>query len=82
MTYISDNDTEVDPAVVEDFAKITDFYAIQDEKKIMYPYMKDPSLVYEWFVANHNPGGNMLNNRNQMVIKEYMQPLRAELKKT
>ena len=85
---------EVSNEIKKDFAKITSFDAVSDEKVLRYPIKDnqkpgDEVLVYEWFVANHcgydirkGETLKMPNKREQMVYKQYMKPLETELAST
>ncbi len=84
--YIQGDQPDLDKSIKEDFNIITDFNAIQEERLLHYPYLKDKTTVYEWFVWNHafydyskRAETSMPNRREQMVFRQYMEPMKKEL---
>lgn len=94
LPYEDYAEPEMSDEIKKDFAKITSFDAVSDERVLRYPIKDNQNpgeevLVYEWFVANHcgydtrkGRAVNMPNSREQMVYKQYMKPLETELAST
>ena len=94
LPYEDYAEPEMSDEIKKDFAKITSFDAVSDERVLRYPIKDNQNpgeevLVYEWFVANHcgydtrkGRTVNMPNSREQMVYKQYMKPLEIELAST
>ena len=94
LPYTGYSEPQMSEEIKKDFAKITSFDAVSDEKALRYPIKEnqkpgDEVLVYEWFVANHcgydtkkGRTVKMPNSREQMVYKQYMKPLETKLAST
>ena len=84
--YIDGELPEIEESIKDAFKTITSFNAIQDEKLLCYPYQNDKATSYEWFVENHASYDyskrrklKMANKREQMVLRQYMEPLKIDL---
>lgn len=77
--------TLVDPQVVEDFQRMTDFKLLSGEN-VSYPRIKPGDDIFGWFAANHkgyykdkrtgqNKFVGMPQSRNTMLFEQYLNPM-------
>lgn len=79
------NNTLVDPKVVSNFEKMTDFYVLSGEN-ISYPRKKTGDDIFNWFKENHkgyvynrregkNKPTGMPESRDKMLFDQYLKPM-------
>ena len=79
------NNTLVDPEVVQDFGKMTDFYVLRGEN-VDYPRRKPGDDIFGWFAGNHkgylydrrsgmNRPSGMPQSRTTMLFDQYLKPM-------
>ena len=94
IPYVEYKEPKIDPKILKNFEKMTNFYTLGKGKNVTYPRCEEGGDIFKWFTENHDyftyreyPRPQYQHKKRmapekKMAFKEYMVAMEPELQST